>query len=70
MKKIFGIEAEINITTDEGVAKCFGKGLAKGSLTLNNFIKEIKPELVKKIKDYLLEDKKQDKKGEKDGKQQ
>ena len=53
MKKVFGIEAEVNITTDEEVIKGIGKGLAKGTVTLENLFKEIKPEIVKALKEVL-----------------
>lgn len=53
MKKIFGIEAEVNITTDEEVVKGIGKGLAKGQITFDEILKEIKPELVKAVKSVL-----------------
>lgn len=53
MKKIFGIEAEVNITTDEEIVKGIGKGLTKGQITFDEILKEIKPELVKAIKSAL-----------------
>ena len=53
MKKVFGIEAEVNITTDEEIVKGIGKGLAKGQITFDEILKEIKPEFVKAIKSAL-----------------
>ena len=53
MKKVFGIEAEVNITTDEEIVKGIGKGLSKGQITFDEILKEIKPELVKAIKSAL-----------------
>lgn len=55
MKKIFGIEAEINITTDDDVAKGIGKGLSKGAISLKEIFDELKPEIIKSLKDFFKE---------------
>jgi len=34
MKKLFGLEAEFNITMDDDVIKSIGQGIAKGSITI------------------------------------
>ena len=51
MKKLFGIEAEFNITADEEVVKGIGKGIANGAVDVSDIIKEVKPEIVKAIKE-------------------
>lgn len=53
MKKVFGIEAEVNITADEDICKGIGKGVSNGSILLADIIKEIKPEIIKGVKSYL-----------------
>ena len=62
MKKTFGIEAEFNFTADEDIVKGLGKGLSKGAITLDNLIKEVKPEIVKKLKEIFSEKKTEEKK--------
>ena len=51
MKKLFGIEAEFNITADEEVVKGIGKGIANGAVDVSDIIKEVKPNIVKAIKE-------------------
>ena len=50
MKKVFGIEAEVNITADEDICKGIGKGVSNGTILLADIIKEVKPEIIKGIK--------------------
>lgn len=57
MKKVFGVQAEINITADEDIIKGMGKGIQNGSVVLSDIIKEVKPEIVKSIKEWFKEDK-------------
>lgn len=54
MKKVFGIQAEINLTADEDVVKGIGKGIANGSVILDDIVKEIKPTLIKYLKNFIL----------------
>lgn len=56
MKKIFGIEAEVNITADDDMAKGIGKGIAKGSVSLLELYKDIKPEIIKALRKTLLKE--------------
>ena len=46
MIKLFGIEAEINLTVDEHVVKSLGKDFTK-------MFEEIKPDLIKSLKNIL-----------------
>lgn len=57
MKKLIGIEAEVNITVDEAVAQGIGKGISKGSITLTDIIKEIKLEIIRSVKQKFIEEK-------------
>lgn len=59
MKKVFGVEAELNITADEELVKGLGKGISKGAVTLNDIIKDARPAILTAIKNFL-EDEKQD----------
>ena len=58
MKKVFGIEAEVNITADEDICKGIGKGVSNGTIFLVDIIKEVKPEIIKGIKKLFEEDNK------------
>lgn len=58
MKKVFGIEAEVNITADEDICKGIGKGVSNGSILLADIIKEVKPEIIKGIKKLFEDNKK------------
>jgi hypothetical protein len=60
MKKVLGIQAELNITADEDVIRGIGKGISNGSIVISDIIKEVKPEIVKSIKKLFIE--KEDKK--------
>ena len=53
MKKIFGVEAELNITADDDIAHGIGKGVQKGSAVISDIKKEIMPVLTESIKNYL-----------------
>ena len=53
MKKVFGLQAEINIIADDDVARGVGKGLRNGSEVLTDIIKEIKPILSDSIKKHF-----------------
>lgn len=55
MKKVFGIEAEINITTDDDVAKGIGKGLSNGTVVITDIIKQVKPDIVKGLQTLFKE---------------
>lgn len=55
MKKIFGIQAELNITADEDIVRGVSKGISKGSNILSEIIKEIKPEIINGIKKFFTE---------------
>ena len=55
MKKVFGIEAEINITTDDDIAKEIGKGLSNGTVIITDIIKQIKPNIVKGLQTLFKE---------------
>ena len=49
MKKVLGIEAEINITTDDDIAKGVGKGISNGTVMITDIIKQIKPDIIKSL---------------------
>lgn len=53
MRKIFGIQAELNITTDDDLVKGIGKGISKGSITLNDIVNDVKPSILNLIRTYL-----------------
>lgn len=57
MKKVFGVQAEVNITADEEVVKGIGKGISKGAIAIDDIIKSVKPEIEKALKDWIKEDK-------------
>lgn len=46
MKKLFGIEAEINVTADEDIIKGIGKGVSNGSIILQDIFNEVKAPLI------------------------
>ena len=48
--KLFGIEAEINITADEELSKAIGEGIKKGTISVAEIAKELKPQIVEAIK--------------------
>ena len=56
MKKVFGIEAEFNITADEDIVKGIGKDIASCNGTIREMFKELKPEIVKIIKKSLVKE--------------
>lgn len=49
MKKLFGIEAEINVTADEDISKGIGKGVSNGSIILHDILHEVKNPLIECI---------------------
>lgn len=53
MKKVFGIQAEINITADDDVVRGIGKGIQNGSVILSDIVKELKPAITDSIKNRL-----------------
>lgn len=59
MKKLFGIEAEINVTADEDIIKGIGKGVSNGSIILQDILNEVKAPLIKCIANKLGQDKKE-----------
>lgn len=59
MKKLFGIQAEINVTADEDIIKGIGKGVSNGSIILQDILNEIKAPLIKCIANKLGQDKKE-----------
>ena len=50
MKKIFGVQAEFNITADDDIVKGVGKGVSSGSVVLVDLVKEMKPAVLDTIK--------------------
>lgn len=59
MKKLFGIEAEINVTADEDIIKGIGKGVSNGSIILQDILNEVKAPLIESIANKLSQDKKE-----------
>lgn len=57
MKKLFGIQAEVNITTDDDIAKGIGKGFSKGGVMFQDTLQKLLPTIVKSLEKYLLEGK-------------
>lgn len=53
MKKIFGLQAEFNITADEEIVHGIGKGIQNGSVAIMDIFNEIKPALSECIKKSL-----------------
>lgn len=62
MKKIFGVQAEINLTADEEIIKGIGKGLSNGSIEIVDIFRELKPDIAKAIKYGLFENEKKENK--------
>lgn len=54
MKKLIGLEAEINITTDDEVAKGVGHGLKNGTIVLAEIIEKLKPAITEGIRKAIL----------------
>lgn len=59
MKKLFGIEAEINVTADEDIIKGIGKGVSNGSIILQDILNEVKAPLINCIVNKLNNEKKE-----------
>lgn len=53
MKKVFGLQAEINITADDDVVRGIGKGIQNGSVIISDIVKELKPAITDSIKNHL-----------------
>lgn len=61
MKKIFGVQAEINLTADEEIVRGLGKGIQNGSVAVMDIINEIKPAVSECLKKALAKDNTDDK---------
>lgn len=59
MKKLFGIQAEINVTADEDIIKGIGKGVSNGSIILQDILNEVKAPLISCIVNKLNNEKKE-----------
>jgi len=53
MKKVFGVQAEVNITADEDVVRGVGKGIQNGSVVIADIVKELKPLITDSIKAHF-----------------
>lgn len=53
MKKVFGVQAEINITADDDVVRGIGKGIQNGSVIISDIVKELKPFISDRVKEHL-----------------
>lgn len=53
MKKIFGVQAEFNITADEEIVHGIGKGIQNGSVAIMDIFNEVKPAVSDCIKRSL-----------------
>lgn len=62
MKKLFGIEAEINVTADEDIIKGIGKGVSNGSIILQDIFNEVKAPLINCIVNKINQNKKEQEK--------
>lgn len=62
MKKLFGIEAEINVTADEDIIKGIGKGVSNGSIILQDIFNEVKAPLINCIANKINQNKKEQEK--------
>ena len=60
MKKIFGMEAEFNITADEEIIHGLGKGIQNGSVAVMDIVNEIKPKLSECLKKILMKQNNED----------
>lgn len=54
MKKIFGVQAEFNLTADEEIVHGLGKGIQNGSIAVMDIVNEIKPVVSECIKKALV----------------
>lgn len=61
MKKIFGVQAEFNLTADEEIVHGLGKGIQNGSVAVMDIINEIKPAVSECLKRTLAKDNAEDK---------
>ena len=53
MKKLFGIQAELNITADDDVCKSIGSGIKNGTIDVADLINEAIPIAIKALKKEL-----------------
>lgn len=53
MKKVFGVQAEINITADDDVVRGIGKGIQNGSVIVSDIVKELKPFISDRFTEHL-----------------
>ncbi len=60
MKKIFGMEAEFNITADEEIIHGLGKGIQNGSVAVMDIVNEIKPTVSECLKKILMKQNNED----------
>ena len=60
MKKIFGMEAEFNITADEEIIHGLGKGIQNGSVEVMDIVNEIKPTVSECLKKILMKQNNED----------
>lgn len=60
MKKIFGMEAEFNITADEEIIHGLGKGIQSGSVAVMDIVNEIKPTVSECLKKILMKQNNED----------
>ena len=60
MKKIFGMEAEFNITADEEIIHGLGKGIQNGSVAVMDKVNEIKPTVSECLKKILMKQNNED----------
>lgn len=58
MKKIIGVQAELNVTTDDDIVRGIGKGIQNGSVIISDIIKELTPAITDAIKNQLEKRKK------------
>ncbi len=56
MRKLIGIEAEVNITVNDDILR----KISKSSPILNDILKEVRPNIIKAIKKCLSEEEKKD----------
>ena len=60
MKKIFGMEAEFNITADEEIIHGLGKGIQNGSVAVMDIVNEFKPTVSECLKKILMKQNNED----------
>lgn len=55
MKKLFGVQAEVNITCDDDFVKSISKGITKGVVALEDVVKELKPDFLDALRKLIKE---------------